>query len=97
MLAIVVLTDNNTETVGEQAITAAMLIVVLLLTLVILLAANVVYKVIGNTGVSVISRVMGIVLATIAVDSILGGFDALGVLEVSPPALDSPLAKVAPD
>nr|WP_306264755.1 MarC family protein [Pararhizobium sp. IMCC3301] len=91
MLAIVVLTDNHTESLADQTVTAGLLIIVLLLTLVLLLAASVVHKVIGNTGASIISRVMGIVLATIAVDAILGGLDALGVLEVSPPALSSSL------
>ncbi|WP_371157966.1 MarC family protein [Jannaschia sp. 2305UL9-9] len=93
MLAIVILTDNHTETIGSQAVTATLLLLVLGLTLVLLLAASFVHRVIGNTGASVISRMMGIVLATIAVDSILGGFDALGVLEVEPAAIDSPLAQ----
>ncbi|MFN0265206.1 MarC family protein [Tepidamorphus sp. 3E244] len=91
MLAIVILTDNHTETITEQAVTAGILVVVLMVTLGFLLAASVINKLIGTTGASVISRVMGIILATIAVDAILGGFDALGVLDVAPPPTDSPL------
>ena len=90
MLAIVILTDNHTESVAEQAVTAGLLVGVLALTLALLLGASLIYRVIGHTGASVISRVMGIVLATIAVDSILGGLDTLGVLDVAPP-LESPL------
>lgn len=90
MLAIVILTDNSTESFSDQAVTAGLLMIVLLFTLILLLAASVVHRVIGATGASVISRVMGIVLATIAVDAILGGFDALGVLNVAPPAVQSP-------
>lgn len=97
MLAIVILTDNHTESIAEQAITAGLLILVLVLTLLLLLAASAVHKIIGNTGASVISRVMGIVLATIAVDSILGGLDALGVLDVVPPPVESPLANLEPE
>lgn len=82
MLAIVVLTDNHSQSISEQAVTAGLLIVVLFLTLVLLLGATLIYRFIGRTGASIISRVMGIVLATIAVDAILGGFDALGVLSV---------------
>ena len=92
MLAIVILTDNHTASVAEQAITAGLLLVVLALTLVLLLAASFVHRIIGNTGASVISRVMGIVLATIAVDSVIGGFDALGILDVAQIPADSPLA-----
>ncbi|PHP65915.1 MarC family transcriptional regulator [Zhengella mangrovi] len=95
MLAIVILTDNHTESIAEQAITAGLLGLVLLLTLVLLLAASVVHRVIGNTGASIISRVMGIVLATIAIDSILGGLDALGVLDVAPAPVESPLTQPA--
>ncbi len=89
MLAIVILTDNHTESIADQAITAGLLVLVLGLTLVLLLAASAVHRVIGNTGASVISRVMGIVLATIAVDAIIGGLDGLGVLDVAPTMTDS--------
>ncbi|UWR26462.1 MarC family protein [Sulfitobacter sp. S223] len=91
MLAIVILTDNHTESIADQAITAGLLLVVLLLTLAALLAASYVHRVIGNTGASVISRVMGIVLATIAVDSVVGGLEALGLLDVVPTAVETPL------
>ena len=91
MLAVVVLTDNHTETFSEQAVTAGLLVLVLLFTLGLMLAASVVHRVIGNTGSSVISRVMGIVLATIAVDAVLGGFDTVGVLNVDPPEVGVPL------
>mgnify|MGYP003644730649 FL=1 len=91
MLAIVVLTDNHSQTVTEQLITAGVLVLVLGITLALLLAATVIHKLIGNTGARVISRVMGIILATIAVDSIMGGLDALGVLSLEPPeAISAP-------
>lgn len=91
MLAIVILTENSSNTLPEQAVTAGLLLLVLLITLILLLAANVIHRLIGNTGASVISRVMGIVLATIAVDAILGGFDTLEVFDVAPPPEGSPL------
>lgn len=87
MLAVVILTDNHRQSFGEQAITAGLLGIVLIVTLILLLLAARVQKLIGATGASVISRVMGIVLATIAVDAVLAGLDTLGVLSVteSPP------------
>lgn len=83
MLAIVILTDNDTTPLAEQAVTASLLIVVLVMTFGLLLMATAIHRVIGSTGASVISRVMGIILATIAVDAVLQGFDTLGVLEVA--------------
>lgn len=82
MLAVVILTDNHRFSVAEQAVTAGMLIFVLAITLVILLLAGYVQRMIGVGGVSIISRVMGMILATIAVDAVLTGLDVLGVLTV---------------
>lgn len=84
MLAVVVLTDNHSQSLEEQTVTGVLLVAVLLLTLVILLAANLIHRLIGDVGASVISRVMGIVLATIAVDAVLGGLEALGILSITP-------------
>lgn len=97
MLAIVILTDNHTEPLADQAITAGLLLLVLLLTFALLLMAGFIYRIIGSTGASVISRVMGIVLATIAVDSILGGMDVLGILDIAPPHMENPLTQGASD
>jgi|TARA_R110002049_G_scaffold44333_5_gene130122 multiple antibiotic resistance protein len=83
MLAIVILTDNHTNPVSDQLLTAGLLVIVLLITLVLLLMASRIGKLIGTTGSSVISRVMGIVLATVAVDATLGGLQTLGLLQLS--------------
>lgn len=82
MLAIVVLTDNNRNSIPDQMVTAGLLLLVLLVTLVLLLLAARLKRVIGGTGANVISRVMGIVLATVAVDAVLGGLEAVGVLDL---------------
>lgn len=91
MLAIVILTENSSNTYAEQAVTAGLLCLVLAITAVLLLAAAWIHRLIGDTGASVISRVMGIILATIAVDAILGGFDTLDIFDVAPPPVGSPL------
>jgi len=85
MLAIVILTDNHTNPIKDQVITAAMLILVLMLTLTLLLLAGRIGRLMGTTGSSVISRVMGIILATVAVDSTFGGLEALGLLDLAAP------------
>lgn len=83
MLAIVVLTDNHTNPIKEQVVTAGLLLIVMAITLALLLAAAWLKSILGSTGANVISRVMGIILATIAVDSVLVGLDAVGVLTLS--------------
>ncbi len=80
MLAVVILTDNRANSVADQAVTALLLFAVLAITLGVLLAASFVRKVIGNSGASVISRVMGMVLATVAVDSVVTGLGELGAI-----------------
>lgn len=90
MLAVVILTDNDEFTLAEQSVTAGLLLAVLLVTLVLLLLASQIHRLIGSTGADVVSRVMGIVLATVAVDAVLGGFDTLGLLRL--PHSDGPLA-----
>ncbi|WBU59469.1 MarC family protein [Paracoccus albus] len=82
MLGVVVLTDNHQNSFGAQMITAAALLVVLAITLGLLLVATKVYKYIGNTGANIISRVMGMLLAAVAVDAILGGMDVMGLATV---------------
>jgi multiple antibiotic resistance protein len=80
MLAVVVLTDNDRFSIAHQAMTAGLMAVVLAITLVILLLAAPIHRVIGATGASIVSRVMGMILAAVAVDAILKGFVVLGVI-----------------
>jgi len=65
---------------GEEALGPAGVILVLLtvlaLTLVLLLLASQVVKLLGTTGVNVVTRVLGILLAAIAVQLILDGVNA---------------------
>ncbi|WGW04800.1 MarC family protein [Tropicibacter oceani] len=83
MLAIVVLTDNHRHSIEEQVVTAGLLTIVLAFTLLLLLLGSRLKRVLGNTGAGVISRVMGIVLATVAVDAVLLGLDAVGALSLA--------------
>ncbi|WBU52574.1 MarC family protein [Paracoccus sp. SCSIO 75233] len=82
MLGVVVLTDNHRNSIGDQLVTAGALLIVLAITLALLLAATKVYKYIGSTGANIISRVMGMLLAAVAVDAVLGGMDMMGLANV---------------
>lgn len=71
MLAIVLLTDNNRFSVPEQAITAAVMLAVLGVALVMMLLAAPILRVIRKSGAAIVSRVMGMVLAAVAVDNVI--------------------------
>ena len=71
MLAVVMLTDNHRHSVSEQLFTAGAMIAVLLSTLVLFFLAAPIQRLIGDAGASIVSRVMGLVLASVAVDNIL--------------------------
>ena len=49
------------------------MLAVLLITLVMLLGANTIQKWIGNVGAAIISRVMGLILAAVALNNLLQG------------------------
>lgn len=73
MMAIVMLTDNHRYSLIDQAITAGVMTSVLLITLLFLLAASHIHRVIGNVGAAIISRVMGLILAAVALNNLLMG------------------------
>lgn len=73
MMAIVMLTDNHRYSLIDQAITAGVMASVLLITLLFLLAASHIHRVIGNVGAAIISRVMGLILAAVALNNLLMG------------------------
>jgi len=85
ILAAVVLTDNRQFSLLDQAMTTGLLLAALALTLVFLLLANRIYAWIGNAGATLMVKVLGLILAALAVEMILGaGSDLLA--EMHPPA-----------
>jgi len=73
IMAVVLMTDNHTYSIEQQALTTFLIFVVILITAILLLAANRIQKHIGNYGIIVISKIMGLILASYAVQSILSG------------------------
>ena len=71
MLAVVLLTDNNRFSFAEQAVTAGILVVVVGAALVLMLLATPILKLIGTSGAAIVSRVMGMILASVAVDNVI--------------------------
>ena len=73
ILAAVLLTENNRYSLLEQAQTVAMMMAVLVVTYLLMLFSGKVHGVIGPSGASVVSRVMGLLLASVATSNILSG------------------------
>ncbi len=73
IMAAIVRTDNDRYTLAEQAGTTAVVVSILAIVLLAMLAASRIEKLIGSAGASMISRVMGLILAAVAADGALGG------------------------
>lgn len=71
IMAVIILTDNDVYTVPQQAQTAAVLLVVLALNYLFLRLSDPILKVIGKQGAAVLIRVMGILLASLAVEIVM--------------------------
>lgn len=76
MLTAVLLTENDRFTIWEQVQTASVMLAVLLVTFVLMRLAGGIHRVIGSSGASVVSRVMGFILGSVAMNNVLGGIEA---------------------
>src|SRR5204862_4833638 len=72
MLAVVVLTENNTRNLSQQTITCGVLALVLSGTLIFMLLGERFMALVGRAGANVLTRVMGMILAAVAVLMVYG-------------------------
>ena len=73
MLAAVLMTENNEYSFVQQLQTTGVMLSVMVVVLVLMLASSFIHRFIGNSGASIISRVMGLILSSVAVNNILEG------------------------
>ena len=73
MMAVVLLTENQKHTLLDQASTAIIMLLVIMITFGMMLVAGNISRIIGTGGASIISRVMGMILASIAAAHVLAG------------------------
>jgi multiple antibiotic resistance protein len=73
IMTVVLLTDNQRFSVTEQLETGGSLLIVLLITYVFLLTAESIQKLLRKTGVKLVTRVLGLLLAALAMQTILNG------------------------
>ena len=76
ILAVVLLTDNNVYTIGHQLLITLIVFIILAITLSLLLMAGRIQRAIGTTGITVITKIMGLLLCSLAMESILSGIKA---------------------
>lgn len=75
MLAAVMLTEKSRFNLAEQFVTSLSMLAILLVSLLLMLASTFLYRFIGENGAAIISRVMGMLLASLAVTHVLQGIN----------------------
>ena len=75
MLGAVLMTENGRYSLIEQAQTGGTMLAVLVIVFVLLLSANWIHRLIGSSGASIVSRVMGLILASVATANVLAGIN----------------------
>jgi len=71
ILTVVLLTDNNSRTVLEQAITTVELAICLGVLFCLYAVSNLVFRLLGHAGIEIISRVFGLIVSSIAVNGLI--------------------------
>jgi multiple antibiotic resistance protein len=73
MLTAVLMTESGHFSLWQQAQTVAVMLFVIFLVYVLMLGSEFINKLIGGSGASVVSRVMGLILSSVAVSNTLSG------------------------
>ncbi len=73
MMAVVLLTENGRHSILDQSITALLTVLIVAAAYVLMLASAKISRWIGDGGAGIISRVMGMILASIAATHVLEG------------------------
>lgn len=90
ILAVVLLTDNSIYGIEAQFVTIGLLVVVLSVTYLLMLAATPIHRIIGESGAQIAVRVMGILLAALAVEMVITALPGVWQDAVSAASSTSP-------
>lgn len=73
ILAVILLTENNTNGILDQTVTWSVMLFVIFIAWILMLFASRISQLIGNGGAAIVSRVMGLILTAVAVNYVLEG------------------------
>ena len=73
LCAVVLLTDNSRFSLAEETLTAGLTLCIIGIVLLALLAAGRIQRLLGNAGISVITQIMGLILASFSVQQMIDG------------------------
>jgi multiple antibiotic resistance protein len=73
IMSIVLLTENDLHSIRQQACTLISMCIVLTITYLVLRGAAPMQRILGATGINVMARIMGLVLASLAVQALITG------------------------
>ena len=73
IMAVVLATDNYTYTIQQQFFTTLVVLAVIVVTCLLLLAARKIQDYLGEAGIIVITKIMGLIIASFAIQSVLTG------------------------
>lgn len=76
ILAVILLTDNHVHPISTQIGTALITLSILGITLVFLLFSNRIIAIIGTNGASILTRVMGMILAALSMELVMNALGA---------------------
>jgi multiple antibiotic resistance protein len=71
ILTVVLLTDNKVRSITEQATTTGILVLCLTILFVLFALSAAIFRLLGRPGIEIVSRVFGLILASIAVNSLV--------------------------
>jgi multiple antibiotic resistance protein len=73
MMAVVLLTQKDIHTIDEQIVTTALMLAVVSATYLLMRCADPITRLIGDGGSNIVSRVMGMIVASVAATQVLEG------------------------